>query len=95
MTSTGTTTELGKIAGSLQQTEEEQTPLQKELAQVGKLLGIVVMVIAVAMSVTILLVDRVRTLSEAVDVLLLAVSLTVAAVPEGCDMRPKNCQLPM
>lgn len=83
VTSTGATTELGKIAGSLQQTKDEQTPLQKELARVGKLLGIVVIVIAVAMSATILLIDRVRTLSEAVDVLLLAVSLAVAAVPEG------------
>jgi Ca2+-transporting ATPase len=80
---TGATTELGKIAGSLQQTEEEQTPLQKELAQIGKLLGVVVIAIAVVMSVTILLVDEVRTLSAVVDVLLLAVSLAVAAVPEG------------
>jgi Ca2+-transporting ATPase len=83
VTTIGATTELGKIAGSLQQTEDEQTPLQKELAQVGKLLGIVVIIIAVVMSVTILLVDEVRTLSAAVDVLLLAVSLAVAAVPEG------------
>jgi Ca2+-transporting ATPase len=46
VTSTGATTELGTIAGSLQQTEEEQTPLQKELAQISKLLGIVVIIIA-------------------------------------------------
>ena len=83
VTTTGAATELGKIASSLQQTEEQQTPLQKELARVGKLLGIVVIVIAVVMSVTILLVDQVRTLSAVVDVLLLAVSLAVAAVPEG------------
>ncbi|HEU5103268.1 MAG TPA: cation-translocating P-type ATPase [Roseiflexaceae bacterium] len=83
VTATGAATELGKIAGSLQQAEEEPTPLQKELAQVGRLLGIVVIVIAVVMSVTILLLDEVTTFSALVDVLLLAVSLAVAAVPEG------------
>jgi Ca2+-transporting ATPase len=83
VTATGAATELGKIAGALQQAEDESTPLQRELARVGRLLGIVVIAIAVVMSATILLVDEVRTLSEAVDVLLLAVSLAVAAVPEG------------
>jgi Ca2+-transporting ATPase len=83
VTAIGASTELGKIAGSLQQAVEEQTPLQKELATVGRLLGIVVIAIAIIMSVTILLVDEVRTLSALVDVLLLAVSLAVAAVPEG------------
>ncbi|HEX9371089.1 MAG TPA: HAD-IC family P-type ATPase, partial [Roseiflexaceae bacterium] len=83
VTATGAQTEIGKIAGSLQQTKEEPTPLQKELALVGRMLGIVVIAIAVVMSVTILLVDEVRTLTEIVDVLLLAVSLAVAAVPEG------------
>jgi Ca2+-transporting ATPase len=83
VTAIGAATELGKIAGSLQEEVEEPTPLQKELAQVGKLLGIVVIVIAVVMSVTILLVNQVRTLADGVDVLLLAVSLAVAAVPEG------------
>ncbi|MBC8077128.1 MAG: HAD-IC family P-type ATPase, partial [Chloroflexales bacterium] len=83
VTATGQHSEIGKIAGSLSETEAEATPLQKELATVGRLLGIVVIVIAVVMSVTILLVNRVQTLSEIVDVLLLAVSLAVAAVPEG------------
>ena len=83
VTATGTATELGRIAGSLQQAVEKETPLQRELDQVGKLLGIVVMIIAIVMSVTILLVDRVGALTELVDILLLAVSLAVAAVPEG------------
>lgn len=83
VTATGAATELGRIAGSLQQTVEKETPLQRELDQVGKLLGIVVMLIAIVMSVTILLVDRVGALRELVDILLLAVSLAVAAVPEG------------
>jgi len=80
---TGPATEIGKIAGTLQQTEEEATPLQKELDSVGKLLGWIVIAIAILMSVTILLVNRVSTLTEVVDVLLLGVSLAVAAVPEG------------
>jgi Ca2+-transporting ATPase len=83
VTATGQNSEIGKIAGSLRETEDESTPLQKELAVVGRLLGIVVIVIAVVMCGTILIVDRVRTLTEIVDVLLLAVSLAVAAVPEG------------
>jgi Ca2+-transporting ATPase len=83
VTATGATTEIGKIAGSLQRTEEEPTPLQKELDGVGRLLGIVVVLIAVVMAATIFLVDEVRTLADSVEVLLLAVSLAVAAVPEG------------
>ncbi len=83
VTATGGQTEIGRIAGSLQQTEDEQTPLQRELDRVGRLLGIAVIAIAIVISVTILLVDRVRALADMVDVLLLAVSLAVAAVPEG------------
>ncbi|MBX0330849.1 cation-translocating P-type ATPase [Oscillochloris sp. ZM17-4] len=83
VTATGPSSEIGKIAGSLQEAEDESTPLQRELARVGKLLGIVVIIIAVVMSVTIVLVDEVRDLGELVDVLLLGVSLAVAAVPEG------------
>ena len=83
VTATGVETEIGRIAGSLQHAPEKRTPLQRELDRVGKWLGIVVIVIALAMSATILLVDRVGTLSELVDILLLAVSLAVAAVPEG------------
>jgi P-type Ca2+ transporter type 2C len=83
VTATGAATEIGRIAGSLQQTSESATPLQRELDQVGKRLGIVVILIALIMSGTILLVDRVKTLSELVDILLLVVALAVAAVPEG------------
>ncbi|MGZ3642746.1 MAG: cation-translocating P-type ATPase [Ktedonobacteraceae bacterium] len=83
VTSTGAQTEIGRIAGSLQKTVEKETPLQRELDRIGKWLGIVVTLIAIAMSATILLVDRVGTLVELVDIMLLAVSLAVAAVPEG------------
>jgi Ca2+-transporting ATPase len=83
VTTTGPETEIGRIASSLQHTTEKETPLQRELNQVGKWLGIIVITIAIVMSATILLVDRVGTLRELVAILLLAVSLAVAAVPEG------------
>jgi P-type Ca2+ transporter type 2C len=83
VTATGLATEIGKIAGALQETEDVETPLQKELDRVGKLLGVAVIAIAVAISATILWVEELRSLADLVDVLLLAVSLAVAAVPEG------------
>jgi Ca2+-transporting ATPase len=83
VTATGVETQIGRIAGSLQQTIEKATPLQRELDQVGKGLGLVVILIALLMSATILLVGRVGTLNELIDILLLVVALAVAAVPEG------------
>jgi Ca2+-transporting ATPase len=83
VTETGPATELGKIAGRLAGTESEPTPLQKELDRVGRLLGLAVIGIAAVVVVTILLTSGVRTISGLIDVLVLAVSLAVAAVPEG------------
>ncbi|WP_242354879.1 cation-translocating P-type ATPase [Anaeromyxobacter sp. SG64] len=83
VTATGPSTELGRIAGSLQETEEVATPLQRELDRVGKQLGVAVVAIALAISATILVLEELRSLTDLVDVLLLAVSLAVAAVPEG------------
>ncbi len=83
VTATGPATEIGRIAGQLQEAEDVDTPLQRELDRVGKLLGVAVIAIAIAISVTILLVEELHSLTDIVDVLLLAVSLAVAAVPEG------------
>src|SRR4051812_388902 len=83
VTATGADTEIGKIARSLAKTEQTATPLQKELDRVGKLLGIAVIAIAVVVGATILLVEHLSSISALVDVLLVAVSLAVAAVPEG------------
>jgi Ca2+-transporting ATPase len=83
LTATGMQTEMGKIAGLLHQTESDPTPLQQELDRTGKLLGIVVVIIAVVMVLTIILVEGVREFSALVDVLILGVALAVAAVPEG------------
>lgn len=80
---TGMQTEMGRIAGMLETAPKETTPLQKELDHVGKLLGAIVVVIAVVMMATIILIGDVRSLSAFVDVLILGVALAVAAVPEG------------
>lgn len=76
-------TEMGRIAGMLKEASIQTTPLQKELARVGRLLAIIVVVIAVAMIATIVVVEDVRGFSAIFDVLLLGVALAVAAVPEG------------
>ena len=83
VTATGMQTQMGRIAGMLKQTRDETTPLQRELDRVGKVLAIVVVVIAVVMIGTILLVEDVRGFSAIFDVLILGVALAVAAVPEG------------
>jgi len=83
VTATGMQTEMGRIAGMLKNAPEEDTPLQKELDRVGKMLGVVVTIIAVVMIATIILVENVRGLSALFDVLILGVALAVAAVPEG------------
>ena len=84
VTHTGPDTQIGNIAGTLQQQQEEPTPLQKELDRVGKLLGRIVIAIALIMGLTLLIVNRQsRSLDQLVDILLLSVSLAVAAVPEG------------
>jgi len=80
---TGMQTELGRIAGMLEEAPEETTPLQRELDRVGKMLGIIVVVIAVVMIATIILVQNVKGFSAFFDVLILSVALAVAAVPEG------------
>ena len=80
---TGMQTEMGRIAGLLKQAPQETTPLQKELARIGKLLGLIVVVIAVVMIATIILVEHVSGFAAIFDVLILGVALAVAAVPEG------------
>ena len=76
-------TEMGRIAGLLKETPAETTPLQKELARVGRLLALIVVGIAAVMIATILLVEEVRGAAALFDVLILGVALAVAAVPEG------------
>jgi len=83
VTATGMSTEIGRIAGLLKETPVEVTPLQRELDRTGRILGLVVLAIAVVMIMTIIVVEDVHGFSGILDVLILGVALAVAAVPEG------------
>ena len=83
VTATGMDTQMGAIAALLEATVEEPTPLEKEVTRVGRTLGLAVLAIAVVVVVTILLVSEIHGTADVVRVLLLGVSLAVAAVPEG------------
>ena len=83
VTATGMDTEMGTIAALLETTQEEPTPLQKEVARIGRMLGIAVVIIAVVAVGAILLMSNIRSAADVIDVLLLGVALAVAAVPEG------------
>ncbi|MFC2154249.1 cation-translocating P-type ATPase [Candidatus Altiarchaeota archaeon] len=76
---TGMETELGKIASRIQTIEEEQTPLQSRLEELGKKIGWAVIVIClVVFGVGLLFQSR-----HPMEMFLIAVALAVAAVPEG------------
>ena len=83
VTATGMATEMGNIARLLGTTEEQRTPLQAEVARIGRMLGIAVVAITSVVVVAILVTADVDSASDLVDVLLIGVSLAVAAVPEG------------
>jgi len=83
VTATGMETQMGRIAALLEATVEAPTPLEKEVTRVGRTLGLAVVAIAVVVVGTILLISEIRSTADVVHVLLLGVSLAVAAVPEG------------
>ncbi len=83
VTAIGMDTEMGKIANLLESTKEEPTPLQKEIGRLGKMLGYTVIAIAIIVVTTVIAVFGIDSPGDAVTVLLLGVSLAVAAVPEG------------
>lgn len=84
---TGMDTEMGKIADAISTAKEEATPLQKKLSQLSKVLTFLVL----AISVVIIAVDVIRTLVtdgnltgvRLLNTFMIAVSLAVAAIPEG------------
>ena len=75
---TGMKTEVGKIAEMLTETGEQETPLQKKLNSLGKTLGIAALVICVIIFIIGLIQGR-----EVISMFMTAVSLAVAAIPEG------------
>ncbi len=78
VTATGMNTEVGKIAGYLAQEETSQTPLQKKLEEMSKYLTIGILVISV-----IIFAAGILQGNEIFEMFLTAVSLAVAAIPEG------------
>lgn len=78
VTHTGMKTEVGKIAGHLANTEASQTPLQRKLAEMSKILSIGVLLVCLVIFAIGLLEGR-----DPADMFMTAVSLAVAAIPEG------------
>lgn len=78
VTETGMDTEIGKIAGMLNETKEKKTPLQKTLDDFGKKLAVMILVICVAVFALSLYRDM-----QLLDALMFAVALAVAAIPEA------------
>ncbi len=80
---TGMHTEMGKIAGIISRTENEKTPLQKKLASLSKVLSIAV----IGISIFIFLFNVIKNGGfhgdHVIDAFMLAISLAVAAIPEG------------
>ncbi len=75
---TGMTTEVGKIAGMINSTEKQETPLQQKLNKLGKTLGIAAIVICIFIFLVGLIQGK-----EPINMFMTAVSLAVAAIPEG------------
>lgn len=87
VTATGMDTEMGKIAGALAQAQDGQTPLQKKLAQLSKILSFIVIGIC-AVIFAIGIIREIVTgnqigLEFLLNTFMIAVSLAVAAIPEG------------
>ena len=83
ITGTGMDTEMGKIAGALAATEEEQTPLQKKLDELGTMLSKLVLGICVFIFIFNLVMEGDFHLQVILETFMTAVSLAVAAIPEG------------
>ncbi|RMC46059.1 calcium-translocating P-type ATPase, PMCA-type [Lactobacillus sp. ESL0230] len=85
VTETGMNTEVGKIATMLNNTDETDTPLKRNLNQLGKTLTIMILLICAIVFVVGFFTKRGTEPTDklAIDMFLVAVSLAVAAIPEG------------
>lgn len=79
ITATGHDTEIGHIATSLDSVEDKETPLQRQLKDLSKKLAILVVIV----SILVFAVGYFRTGMDLLDNFMVAVSLAVAAIPEG------------
>ena len=78
VTATGMDTELGRIAAMISEAKEEMTPLQKRLGELGRVLSLLSLFLCAALFVIAVLQRR-----NIPEMLITAISLAVAAVPEG------------
>ena len=83
VTETGMRTEVGRIAGLLDATSKSATPLEREIVGIGKALTVLVIIVAIAVMVIVYAVTPDHSPASLITILLLGVSLAVAAVPEG------------
>ena len=83
ITETGMNTEMGKIAGALTAAEDEETPLQKKLSALGKTLSKLVLGICIFIFAFNLIMAGSFSLPVILETFMVAVSLAVAAIPEG------------
>ena len=83
ITETGMQTEMGKIATALNETQQEETPLQQKLNELGKKLSYLVLIICVFIFAFNLFMGGEFSLTAVLNTFMIAVSLAVAAIPEG------------
>lgn len=87
VTSTGMNTEIGKIATALEEEEETETPLQKKLAQLSKILGyltlVIIVVVLLADIIWLAIQGNIGSVDGWMESILSSIALAVAAIPEG------------
>ena len=89
VTATGMDTEMGKIADALAKAEDSETPLQIKLNQLSKILTVIVIIICIAIFAIQIIADvfngtlKTDVLKTVLECFMIAVSLAVAAIPEG------------
>ena len=92
ITRTGMNTEFGKIATLIQNVEEKQTPLQEKLDQFGRMLGILILGICLVVMITEIWRESGWTdIHIWTEQLIVAVSLAIAAIPEGLPAVVTTC----
>lgn len=83
VTATGMNTEMGKIADAISRAKEGLTPLQQKLAQLSKILTVLVGIICVMVFVLGVFEAKTLNIDVVINTFMLAISLAVAAIPEG------------